>query len=141
MPNCFLFLSLDQSSFRRGFRQQITDLILVYRSDIEISVERQYLRGVPEYMLRFFENLEHLSINGSPTTLSLCDTPLTTISSSTLSKLCVRVTGFDDCLGLLDGRLKHLTTFTVHMCYAHCYSSVVYNMVSYCSFLFDSFSE
>ncbi len=82
------------------------------------------------YILKFFENLKHLSITGSPRLLSLRNLPLTTCSSSTVSKLCVYVNRFEDCLALLDGRLKHLTTFTVIMDYANYDSSVVYNMVS-----------
>ncbi len=45
--------------------------------------------------------------------LSLRHLPLTTCSSSTICKLCVYVNHFEDCLALLDGRLKQLTTFIV----------------------------
>ena len=75
----------------------------------------RFFQHLHQYILKFFENLEHLSITGSPAVLSLRDFPLTTFSSSTLQKLCVWVNEFEDCLGLLDGRLKHLTTLTVQM--------------------------
>ncbi len=45
--------------------------------------------------------------------LSLRNLPLTAYSSSTICKLCVDVNRFEDCLALLDGRLKQLTTFIV----------------------------
>ena len=80
--------------------------------------------------MKFFENLKHLSISGLPAILSLRNLPLTACSSSTLYKLCVNVNRFEDCLALLDGRLKHLTTFTVIMGYPSYDPSVVYNMVS-----------
>ena len=112
------FRSLEQSSFPRVFRQQITDLIIIYRYDLVISTDMRFFRHLQHYILKYFENLEHLSITGAPSVLSLRDFPLTAFSSSTLQKLCVWVNYFEDCLGLLDGRLKHLTTLTVLMCRA-----------------------
>ncbi len=127
-----MFFYLDQSPFRRIFQEQITDLILVYKSDINILLERQYEYGVHEFILKFFENLKHLSITGSPSILRLQNSSLTTCSSSTLYKLSVFVNGFEECLALLDGRLKKLMTFIVIINYLSDDSSVVYNMVSLC---------
>ncbi|CAF4029189.1 unnamed protein product [Rotaria sordida] len=123
------FFYLDQSPFRRIFREQITDLILVYKDDIDITLERQYQNGVHDYIFKFFKNLKYLSITGSPSIFMLGNSSLiTTCSSSILSKLCVFANGFEECFALLDGRLKQLTTFIVTINYA-CYdSSFVYNM-------------
>ncbi|CAF4572452.1 unnamed protein product, partial [Rotaria sp. Silwood2] len=41
--------------------------------------------------------------------------PSTSCTSSTLIKLKVNVATFDDCLYLLDGRLKHLSTLIIHV--------------------------
>ncbi|CAF4328732.1 unnamed protein product, partial [Rotaria sordida] len=66
---------------------------------------------------------------GSPSRLSLDNLPLTICSSSTLYKLSVSVTNFGDCLALLDGRLKQLTTFIVIIDNMIYNSSIVYNMI------------
>ena len=68
-------------------------------------------------IFNFFENLKHLSIvrlsiDECPP-LSFRGLPSTTFHSSTLTKLCASVQCFEDCLFLLDGRLKQLTTFIV----------------------------
>ena len=113
------------------FQQQITDLILVHHErHIDISLERKYRKGVYGYILKFFENLRHFSFTETPTLLSLRDLPLTTCSSSILYKLCLRVARFEDCLALLDGRLKCLTTFIVSVAYENYNPSIVYRMVS-----------
>ncbi|CAF3851792.1 unnamed protein product, partial [Rotaria sp. Silwood1] len=118
----------DESPFQHTFQQQISDLILVYKSNIDILLERQYPNGVHEYILKFFKNLKHLSISGFPSLLTLRDSSLTSCSSSTLYKLCVFVNCFEECLALLDGRLKQLTTFIVIIDHPDYDSSVVYNM-------------
>ncbi|CAF1553732.1 unnamed protein product [Rotaria sordida] len=82
-----------ESPFRRIFQRQITDLILVFENDFnELSV-KHYTTDVYGYILKFFENLKHLSIIGSfphffPP-LVLRDLPLITFSSSILYKLCI----------------------------------------------------
>ncbi len=84
--------------------------------------------------MKFFENLKYLSITGSiPRTfprLVLRDLPSTTFFSSTLNKLCIHVISYADCLALLDGRLKQLTTLIVFIDDMEYHSSNVYNMVS-----------
>ncbi|CAF4894199.1 unnamed protein product, partial [Rotaria sp. Silwood2] len=99
-----------ESPFRHIFQQQITDLILVFENDFnEISV-KHYTTDVYEYILKFFKNLKNLSIiesfpHFSPP-LALYNLPLTTFFSSTLNKLCIDLMNYEDCLALLDGRLK-----------------------------------
>ncbi len=85
---------------------------------------------VYEYTLKVFENLKHLSIIGCIRLLSIDDLTSTTWLSLNLYKLCVRVCGFQDCFALLDGRLKQLTTFVVHVDIPYDDSSTIYNMVS-----------
>jgi hypothetical protein len=86
------------------------------------------------YILKFFENLNHLSIIGSYPKffppLVLCDLPLTTCYSSTLYKLCIHVMYYHDLLALLDGRLKQLNTLNVVIAQQEHYPRNVYNMVS-----------
>ncbi|CAF4706241.1 unnamed protein product, partial [Rotaria sp. Silwood2] len=60
--------------------------------------------------------------------LSLRNLPLTTCSSSILYKLCINLNCFEDCLALLDGRLKQLTTFIVNIDSTDYHSSIVYNI-------------
>jgi hypothetical protein len=71
-------------------QRQITDLILIFEKDFDdISVE-DYTTDVYGYILKFFENLKHLSIIGSYShdfpSLELRNLPLTTFFSSTLNK-------------------------------------------------------
>ncbi|CAF5075508.1 unnamed protein product, partial [Rotaria sp. Silwood1] len=60
--------------------------------------------------------------------LVLSNVPLTTFFSSTLNKLCIRVRHFEDCLALLDGRLKQLTTLIIFIENMEYDSLNVYNM-------------
>ncbi|CAF1493808.1 unnamed protein product [Rotaria sordida] len=98
----------NQSSLRYIFQQKITNLIL------------------------FFKNLKHLSIiktlNSPYPPLSICDSPSTIFFSSTLTHLCINVYTLDDCLYLLDGRLKQLTTLIVQISYIHKSSLIIHNM-------------
>ncbi|CAF1486555.1 unnamed protein product, partial [Rotaria sordida] len=120
-----------ESPFRRIFQRQITDLILVFENDFnEISV-KHYTTDVYGYILKFFENLKHLSIGSFPhffPPLVLRNLPLITFSSSILYKLCIRVGNFLDFLALLDGRLQQLTTLIVAIGDMAYHSSNVYNM-------------
>ncbi|CAF4030148.1 unnamed protein product, partial [Rotaria sp. Silwood1] len=114
------------------FQKQITDLILDFKKDLSKISVKHYTIDVYGYIMKFFENLKHLSLIGSYPhyfpPLVLDDLPLTTLFSSTLNKLCIHVAGFDDCLSLLDGRLKQLTTLIVHMYEMGYGPSRVYNM-------------
>ncbi|CAF1593808.1 unnamed protein product [Adineta steineri] len=57
--------------------------------------------------------------------------PSNSFSSSNLTHLYINVETFGDCLYLLDGRLKKLTTFCVNVYHMDRFSDAVYNMVSF----------
>ncbi|CAF3079648.1 unnamed protein product [Rotaria socialis] len=107
----------DESSFQHISRQQITDLSLICNEDISNISVKTYAKNVYIHLFTFFKNLTHLSIVGLSRDqcqpLSLSDLPSTTFSSSTLTKLCISLNTLQDCLSLLDGRLKQLSTFIV----------------------------
>ncbi|CAF1387174.1 unnamed protein product [Rotaria sordida] len=112
----------DGSVFRHIFQYQITDLIL-HNDDEYISKMRldTYTENVYVPIWALFENIKHLTIVSSSLneypSLSICNLSPTTYSSSTLTILCVNVFEFNDCLCLLDGRLKQLRTFIVQINY------------------------
>ncbi len=87
--------------------------------------------------MNFFKNLKHLNIIGSyvPCSpgLSLRDLPSTTFYSSILTHLCIHVQTIDDCLYLLDGRLKQLTTCNVTVYFIENSSTIVHNTVNFCT--------
>jgi hypothetical protein len=87
------------------------------------------------HILNFFKNLKQLSIietfKMSYPGLRLDDLPSTMFSSSTLTQLCIDVCTLDDCLFLLDGRLKQLTTLIVRIHYIYNSSTIVHNMVGF----------
>ncbi len=114
------YFCLDNSLFEH-IRKQITDLILIGNENKSGRGSKYYTMDVYAIILIFFKNLKHLtivpsSINYHPP-LSLNDLPSTTFFSSTLTKLRIYVLNFDDCLALLDGRLKQLTTLIVQIEY------------------------
>jgi hypothetical protein len=94
---------------------------------------KEYTTNVYAPLLILFQNLKHLSIIESSITnyppLSICHLPSTTFSSSILTKLCIDVCSFDDCLYLLDGRLKQLTIFIVRICFIRNDSSSIHYTV------------
>ncbi|CAF4001032.1 unnamed protein product, partial [Rotaria sordida] len=51
-----------ESSFRHIFQRQITDLILVFKDDFNEITIKYYTIDIYGYILKFFENLKHLSI-------------------------------------------------------------------------------
>lgn len=91
--------------------------------------------NVYAHILNFFKNLKHLNIietfKMSYPCLTLWDLPSTTFSSSALTYLRIDVASLDDCLGLLDGRIKQLTTLIIRIDYLENYSSVIHNMISF----------
>jgi hypothetical protein len=95
---------------------------------------KNYTANVYAPILTFFKNLKHLSIFESSITdyppLSICDLPSTTFSSSILTELCIDVYKFDDCLYLLDGRLKQLSTFIVRIYHIDDHSWTFHKTVS-----------
>jgi hypothetical protein len=62
--------------------------------------------------------------------LVLYDLPSTTFSSSILTSLCIKLNKFEDCVCLLDGRLKQLTTLSVVINGIKNNSTIVQYMVS-----------
>jgi hypothetical protein len=111
---------LDDSAFAHIFKQHITDLILVFNDhDSPMTSLKDYTISVYTRILILFENLQHLNIHGSSIAtypgLSLCDLSANTFSSSILTKLCINLSTFDDCLYLLDGRLNQLTILIVRI--------------------------
>jgi hypothetical protein len=96
---------------------------------------KNYSINVYAHILNFFKNLKHLSIietlNPTYPRLSLSDLPSNSFFSSTLTHLCINVYTLDDCLCLLDGRLKQLTTLSVRIAYIDDSSSIIHNMVRF----------
>ncbi|CAF1039397.1 unnamed protein product [Adineta ricciae] len=125
------------SPLRHIFQEQITDLILV-NNDIDKLSEpsNNYTVNVYEHTLKFFKRLKHLNIIGSvkmsSPLLSLIDLPSNTFHSSILTYLSIDVCSLDDCLHLLDGRLKQLTTLNVRISYIDSSLAIIHNMRSYC---------
>ena len=111
---------LDRSPLRFIFQEQITDLILGNKDErgMQTSVE-DYTRDVYGHIVNFFKNLKSLALietfNPSYPILSLRRLPSITFVSSTLTYLCINMYTLDDCLLLLDSRLKQLSTFIVEI--------------------------
>ncbi|CAM2722700.1 unnamed protein product [Rotaria socialis] len=122
------------SSLRSSFQEQITNLTLINDDKDEMIVSlKNYTTNVYSHILIFFKNLKELSITGPyPISmypgLSLRYLPSTTFSSPTLTHLYINVKTFDDCLYLLDGRLRKLTTLCVNIYSIDEYSTIVHNM-------------
>ncbi|CAF0746518.1 unnamed protein product [Rotaria sp. Silwood1] len=123
-----IVLYLVESPFRRIFQPQITDLILVYKNDINILLMNKNAKFVYEYTFKLFENLKHLSVIGLPPIFSVNYISLATCFSSNLYKLCLHINTFEDCFALLDGRLKHLSMLIVNINSTEYHPSVVYNI-------------
>ncbi|CAF3654362.1 unnamed protein product [Rotaria socialis] len=126
----------DESSLRSVFQQQITSLILVNDDkSARVGSLKEYTRNVYAHILNFFKKLTHLNIIGPYVmlcpSLSLCDLPATTFYSSILAHLSIMVKNFDDCLYLLDGRLKQLTTFNVNVYSIDRSSAIVHNTANF----------
>jgi hypothetical protein len=137
MFHFIVFSRLDKSSLRSIFQEQITNLILInIDKDTITSLWKFYTVDVYNHILTFFKNLKNLSviepcIASSYPSLSLCDLPSTVFSSSTLTHLHIDVKNFDDCLYLLDGRLRKLATLCVIVHYMDTSSGIIHNMVSF----------
>jgi len=81
---------LDQFSCHRVLREQITHLILVPSCEpvtcLTIVSSRPYPNGIHSYIIQFFKNLQHLSVENGDTLSLLNDCTLTTCSSSILDE-------------------------------------------------------
>ncbi|CAF3007571.1 unnamed protein product [Rotaria sp. Silwood2] len=123
----------NESSIRYIFQEKITNLIIANNDKRKWNGSLEnYSRNVYEQILKFFKNLKYLSIietfNPLYPPLSLCDLPSTIFFSSTLTHLCIKVHTLDDCIYLLDGRLKQLTTCIIRISDRSKSSSIVHNM-------------
>ena len=135
--HCFFYslCCLDNSVFRHIFKHQITDLVLHNNDEYTMeTIVETYTENVYVQIMVFFENLKHLAIVSSSVSkyppLSLVNLLATINFSSILTELRINVLLFDDCLRLLDGRLKQLTTLIVEV---HCMSAPIFaspNVVS-----------
>jgi hypothetical protein len=132
-----LFSPLDESSLRSIFQEQITNLTLINDDeDGMVGSLENYTTDVYSHILTLFKNLKELSIMGPSAItmypgLSLCYLSSSTFSSPILTHLHINVKNFDDCLYLLDGRLRKLTTLCVNVYSIDTYSRIVHNMVSF----------
>ena len=104
---------LDQSPFRHLLQEQIQDLILLCKHHINAALTPQKTKS------------------DFCTSLHARHLPSTTCSSSTIQKLKVHLDRFEDCLVLLDGRLKQLTTLIVTISSANFGVGKYYKRVSF----------
>ncbi|CAM4974203.1 unnamed protein product [Rotaria socialis] len=107
----------DESSLQSIF-EQITNLILVnHDQNGSIGLLKNYTTNVYACILDFFKNLKNLTVIQPFRILypglSLSDLPSGTFFSLILTYLNINVNTFDDCLYLLDGRLKQLAELSV----------------------------
>ncbi|CAF1599668.1 unnamed protein product [Rotaria sordida] len=125
----------DKSIFQHIFKYQITELILENNDNYDyeegIISSKEYNKNVYIPILTLFKNLQSLSIVGSSMLsyppLSILNLPLNIFCSLNLTKLCIYVNSLDDCLYLLDGHLKQLTTFIVQIKNIHNNLSIIHN--------------
>lgn len=93
-----------------------------------------YTQMVYEHILNSFSKLEHFSVILTTIfpypTLSICRLPSNSFSSMVLTHLSINVLTFTDCLCLLDGRLKQLSTLDVEIYSMDTDLSLVRNFVS-----------
>jgi hypothetical protein len=130
----YCFSRLDKSSLRSIFQEQITNLSLINNDKCQRICSTNYTANIYAHILVFFKNLKILriiepSIVSYPP-LSLWNLPSTTFSSPILTHLYINVLYFEDCLCLLDGRLKQLTTLFVTVHFELESSRIIHNMVS-----------
>ncbi|CAF4045948.1 unnamed protein product, partial [Rotaria sordida] len=139
-----LYYFVNKLSLQSIFREQITVLTLI--NDDKYKKQRSlknYSLYVYSFIFTLFENLKKLSITGgsfgsSYPGLSLRDLPFTTFSSPILTHLYINVDNFDDCLYLLDGRLRQLTTLCVTVYTVKSSSEIVHNMDKLCNLKYFS---
>ena len=101
--------SSDECTVGQIFKKQITHLT--------IRTSEKCERDIYTQIISFFEKLTDFHVDYSSDItcpiLSIRDQPSTTFFSSILTKLSILVHYLEDCLCLLDGRLKQLSSFTV----------------------------
>lgn len=107
------------------------------------TIDGAYTKDAYAIVLSFFDNLKSLTILAQSSVedcpcLSLYGLPLHTFSSSTLTKLSVKVRALYDVHALLDGRLEQLTTLIVEIEVIGKSMIIPYNSVSLYFTLFQS---
>jgi hypothetical protein len=113
---CLFFKASRDSILHHLLTQQILHLNIDVSYDPE-SKESKILSSIFALILSGCQRLIDLNFcqlfydRKSPICISKF--PSTSCTSSTLTKLKVNVATFDDCLYLLDGRLKHLSTLII----------------------------
>ncbi|CAM4824327.1 unnamed protein product [Rotaria magnacalcarata] len=122
----------NKSSLRSIFQEKITNLILINNDESAMTCSSNYTAKIYAHILTFFKNLKILRIIKpsavSHPPLSICYLPSTTFSSSIFTHLYINVQYFNDCLCLLDGRLKQLTTLFVTVYCTFKSSRIIDNM-------------
>jgi hypothetical protein len=112
------FKSLDNSILQRILTQKIQHL------NIDVSYElglkpSSTLSNIFRLILFICQRLINLNFcqlfYDRKSTICIYTFPSTSCTSSTLIKLKVNVATFDDCLFILDGRLKCLSTLIIHV--------------------------
>jgi hypothetical protein len=103
------------------FKHQISHLAIKINDDRTVEQMKHVATNIFASIFVIFTKLNHLEFEFEDTLvyppLSFIRLPSTTCYSSTIFYLNVRVTRFDDCLRLLDGRLSELHTFIVKVNY------------------------
>ncbi|CAF1392701.1 unnamed protein product [Adineta steineri] len=115
-PNILSQYLTDESPISRLFQQQIRHLTV--KCDKEMVINRSFT-DVCVRILAICRNLSYLNVHQWLITnhacLSIRDRPPNVCLSLNLHTSSISVDTFDDCLCLLDGRLKQLRSFTVRI--------------------------
>ena len=129
------FFNLENSSLQHILKQQIRKFHLINKDrERDVGSIRDYTKRVYAHILTYFEKLEHLNVieTSFPSYpgVTVRSLPSNTFSSLILTYLSINVATLTDCLCLLDGRLKQLTTFIVRIYSMDIDSSIVRNSVN-----------
>jgi hypothetical protein len=112
-----LSIHLDESAFAQIFKKQISHLVVTVTDDTGTEPLIDLVVNVYANIFTLFKKLTHLEFGKSNSSqhrpLSLYCLPSNICFSSNIIHLCIRVVVFDDCLCLLNGRLRQMKTFIV----------------------------
>jgi hypothetical protein len=127
-----LYVCLDETLVKM-FKKQITSLDIT----MAVNEKRTSMKETTSLftnVLTVYTNLRYLNCRSSSYDTfygSLFFDVTPTFSSSTIIELHVYVSGFSDCLYLLDGRFNQLRTFYVNIRFIPPISQLMINKVSY----------
>jgi hypothetical protein len=116
-------LCVQNATFIRIYKEQIIDLVITNRDEIDNQFQAKMLTDVYHRMFSLFTNLKYLDFDGDD--LYCISRPLfagfpsTTCMSSSIVHLRITLQNIDDCFRLLDGRLSQLHTLKVNLVYIH----------------------